>query len=313
MQTKVIRLALGCLVLAASVAASAEIKWGTNYDAAITRAKATNKLLMIEFYATWDLNTPDAKNWSGVMERLTFKDSNVGRLATKFIPVRLAVDQEGKALAKKFGITNYPTILFVDKTGRDVGTVDGVESPDEFIKHANVFLKDYKEEPALRAKYRKNPKDLDAIARLGAIEGDRYHIAAALNKMREAEKLDPTNKTDKLSDLYSAIGDYYQNRADYASAIPYFKKTADSSKMTDKRAYALLSIATCYMSMGRPVDPTEPPTISRDEMAKNFKTALPYVQQVLALPNLKAEDKQIAETDLQNIQQFLNSGEDGSR
>lgn len=303
MQIKLTRIGLGAVCVAAcAMSQAAGINWQPNYEAALKQAKATNKILMVEFYTDWD-------QWGKRLNRDTFGEAESIAAASKFVPVRVNVEKEGVDLAKRYHITNYPTVLFVAKDGRDVGTIDGFEQPAEFVKHAEAFLTDYNKEPGLRQKYNANPKNLDAVAGLGTIEADRYHIAAALNKIHEAEALDPKNATGKLSDLYNAVGDHYQNASKFDSAITYFKKAADTSKVTDKKAYALLSIATCYLTMDRPSEQPSDADIAvlRPKIIDHFKKALPYIKQAKALPNLKAEDKKIADADQSEIEQTLQS------
>jgi tetratricopeptide (TPR) repeat protein len=304
MQTNLMRTAVGIASICAAMSAFGQIKWGTNYQAAINEAKAKNKVVMVKFYTTWD-------QWGKRMDTDTFAKQPVIALASKLVPVQINVEKEGRELGRKFNIKNYPTILFVDSNGTDVGKIDGYEGAEEFVKHVNVFLKDHASEPGLREKYKANPKNLDAVARLGTIEANRYHVDAALKFVREAEALDPTNASDKLTDLYNAVADYYQNAAKYDPAITYFKKAGDTTKVTDKKAYAWLSIATCYMTMDQPtsqaeiddLDPSQIPAI-REKIISHHKAALPYVEKTLKLKNLKAEDKKIAEDDLARIKSF---------
>jgi tetratricopeptide (TPR) repeat protein len=308
MQTKVMRSAIAIASICAAMSAFGQIKWSSNYQAAMDQAKTSNKLVMVKFYTTWD-------PWGKRMDADTFEKQTVVALAAKVIPVQIDVEKEGAQLGKKYKVTNYPTILFVNKDGVDVGTIDGYEGEGEFVKHVNVFLKDHADEAGLRDKYKSNPKNLDAIAALGVIEANRYHVDAAINFLHEAEAVDPTNETDKLSDLYNAIADHYQNASKFDPAIAYFKKAGDTTKVTDKKAYAWLSIATCYMTMDRPTTAAEAENLDRESLIKNvgehYKAAKPFVEKTLKLPNLKAEDKKIALDDLKEIDTFLKSGGGG--
>jgi len=280
--------------------AVADIKWVSTYPNALNQAKATKKLVMVEFYATWD-------KYGHQLESQTFANHTAQAVANKYVPVRVNVEKEGKELATKFHISNYPTLLFLDKNENAVGIIDGFESPDEFVKHGNTFLKDYADFGPAQAKYRSNPKNLDAITRLGVIYGDRYQISAALEKLAEAEKLDPANSTDKLSDLYNAVADHYQNASKFDEAIKYFQRAVDTSKVTDKRAYGYLSIVTCYFTMDAPADPQpglEVP-VNPIKLKEHLEKALPYVKACMKLPNLKEEDKNLARNYLDNINRIL--------
>lgn len=312
MQIKLNRLVLGLLVAGSSASAIAQIKWAPNIQAALTQAKAGDKLVMIEFYTPWD-------TWGKRLDNETLAKPAVVTLSKKFVSVRVNVEKEGVDLGKKYHITNYPTILFVDASQKDVGTIDGFETDAEFIKHANAFLKDAVDEPKLLAKYKANPKNLDAITGLGTIEADRYHVAAALSRLKEAEAIDPKNSTGKLSDLENAIGDHYQNASQFESAIAHFKKVGETSKVTDKKAYALLSVATCYMTMDSPPDSSSA-DVRPDfkKILEHLQAALPYVQETLKLKGLKDEDLKIATDDqktitngISNLKRIIQAGDGG--
>ncbi|HVT10860.1 MAG TPA: thioredoxin fold domain-containing protein [Fimbriimonadaceae bacterium] len=304
---KLMRILAGLAVLAAAAVATAQIKWVPNFQTAMKRAKATHKAVMIEFYTAWDLDPTYRENTPGQqLEHETFADKAAQAVANKFVPVRIDVEKEGKDLGKKYHITNYPTVLFLDNKENVIGIIDGFEPAEEFVKHGNSFLRDLADYPSTWAKYKKNKKNLAAVTRLGEIYANRYDIDQALQKLAEAEKIDPANKTGKLSDLYNNIADYYQNASKYDPAIKYFKKTAETSKVTDKLAYANLSIVACYFSKDVPSDPSaqpDAPTIKK--IRANFAAAKPYVEATLKLPHLKAEDRQIAVQDQRQIDQVL--------
>src|SRR5579862_7939897 len=299
MQKNSMRTLVALAIVASAATALGQIKWMPSSQAALDHAKETNRLVMVEFYATWDKNSQN-------LDTATFGDKAAQGVANKFVPVRVNVDKEGKDLAGKFHVTNYPTVLFMDKSQKVDGIIDGFEDATEFIKHGNSFLQDYADEPAAEKKYKANPKNLDAVARLGAIYADRYQIAPALNKLAEAERLDPNNASGKLTDMYSNIGDYYQNASQYEPAVKYFKKEAETSKLTDKRAYGYLSIVACYFSMDVPSDPNQAPTPEEvKKIREHFKVLRDYVKTTLALPNLKKEDRDIADQDLNQIETLL--------
>jgi tetratricopeptide (TPR) repeat protein len=286
MQSNLLRLGAGFLATVAACSALGQIKWAPTFSAAMTEAKSSNKLIMIEFYASWD-------QFGHRLETDTFSEPPAQAVANKFVPVRLNVEKEGKELGAKFHITNYPTVLFIDRNENVVGVIDGYETSDEFVKHGNTFLKDEKELPGLEVKYRSHPKNIDAVTGIGVVYADRYQIADALEKASEAEKIDPTNKSDKITDLYNAIGDYYQNASNFDPAIKYFQK-AINSRVTDKKAYAYLSIVTCYFSLAQLDGLQHDDPITPDKGRGYLKLAKPYLDACQKL-SLKDEDKKIAD------------------
>ena len=277
-------MATTAVLLAALPGFAQKITWVTSFSEAQQKAKASGKLVMVEFYTDWD-------EWGKRLEAGTFTDAAVVKRTQNFIPVRINADRSGKAVADRYHVTNYPTVMFLDPEGGVAGVIDGYEDPSAFIKHTDVFVKDYKEIASVKAKAAKGD-DLDAVARLGTIYADRYQIEPALVQLKRAEALDSNNGTDKLSDLYNAVGDYYQNRSDFVPAIRYFQKAADTSKSTDKRAYGYLSIAACYFTMYPP----------------KLKEMIAPLEATLKLPNLKEDDRKLATDMLSMARRGMSDG-----
>ena len=100
-----------------------ETGWLTDYDAALKQAQSSNKLVVIDFFATWC-------GPCRMMERNTFSDEKVRQRLAGFVPLKIDVDKQPK-LAARYGIEGMPTTLVVDATGKPVtGAVGYLEEAD---------------------------------------------------------------------------------------------------------------------------------------------------------------------------------------
>jgi tetratricopeptide (TPR) repeat protein len=124
----------------------------------------------------------------------------------------------------------------------------GYQPPKDFAAMLNRVL-DLKHIPDWEAKLKADPNDAGAISKLGisyALKNDPKAADYADKAMAAA----PTNPNDEFSDLYNAVGDYYQNGNKPDVAVKYFEATASTGKDPGKVAYALISECYCYFAQG---------------------------------------------------------------
>jgi thioredoxin 1 len=113
-----------------------EFHQGT-WQQVLEQAKKENKLVFLDLYASW---CGPCK----VLKSRTFPNADVGHFFnTNFI--NYAVDAEkgiGVELAKKFNITGYPTLLFVDGSGKLVAKTIGYHTPEQLLDVGKQVIRD---------------------------------------------------------------------------------------------------------------------------------------------------------------------------
>lgn len=160
-------LAVVALCLSALSLAAAEPVWLTDLDEGIKVAKAEKKAILVDFTGS---------DWCGWCIRLKKEvfDQKEFAVATKdFVLVELDYPQKkkqpaeekakNKALAEKFGIEGYPTILLLDANGEPFAQT-GYEAggPIKYLAHLAELLKDNTSEG--KAKFAQGKKD-EALVR----------------------------------------------------------------------------------------------------------------------------------------------------
>ena len=100
-----------------------------SWHEALKLAKAESKLIFLDLYATW---CGPCK----MLDKNTFPNENVGDFFNQnFINVQLDGEKgEGLLLARQYQIKGYPTLLFIDGTGKAVLHTAGYRSPEDFLK-----------------------------------------------------------------------------------------------------------------------------------------------------------------------------------
>lgn len=99
------------------------------WEEALAKAKQENKVLMVDFYTTW---CGPCK----LMTKTTFADTNLGDFVNQnFIAYKIDCEKgEGFQLAEKYEIEGYPTICFIDKSGKLIAQEVGFKKAEAFLE-----------------------------------------------------------------------------------------------------------------------------------------------------------------------------------
>jgi thioredoxin-related protein len=106
-----------------------------DFEKALAKAKSENKMLFMDAYTTW---CGPCK----LMTKNTFPDTTVAELFNKnFINLKLDMEKGmGPALLTRYGITAFPTLLFVDGEGEIVHKALGYLDVEQFVELGNTVL-----------------------------------------------------------------------------------------------------------------------------------------------------------------------------
>jgi thiol:disulfide interchange protein len=106
-----------------------------NWQQALDLAKNENKVVFLDIYATWCGPCKQLKKY-------TFADKSAGDFFnTNFVNMALDGEQEeGAALAQKFGIEAYPTLMFVTPEGELITKSPGFRTASDLINLGQQIL-----------------------------------------------------------------------------------------------------------------------------------------------------------------------------
>ncbi len=97
-----------------------------SFEAATQAAAQENKLIFIDFFTTWcePCKRLDTQTWT---------DAAVGKLVgEKAVALKLDAEKEGKALAQRYKIEAYPTLLLLKADGTELDRIVGFREPATF-------------------------------------------------------------------------------------------------------------------------------------------------------------------------------------
>ncbi len=105
--------------------------WMTSFDDAKKLAIATNKFMIVDFWATWcgPCKKMDQDSWS---------DGEVNEVLANYIQVKVDIDSD-KELATKYGIQSIPNMFIMDGNGKVVYTFSGYHDALKLKKELEKF------------------------------------------------------------------------------------------------------------------------------------------------------------------------------
>lgn len=175
-----------------------------NFKEVLAKAKSQKKILMIDFFTDWC-------KWCVELDKKVYTDKDVADFANKK-QINWKIDAErgeGPELAKKYAVSGYPTIVFVDGNGNEVDRIVGYIPAKDFLKKIKEFNEGINTYGAITKTLKSNPDDIKANYLMGEriITNDNDHKKAEPFFRKVIEK-DPENKEGyKLGALlYLAIG-----------------------------------------------------------------------------------------------------------
>jgi thiol-disulfide isomerase/thioredoxin len=165
----------------AAGAAGESIVWAADWDSALEQAQIEGRIVMVDFFTTWC-------GWCKRLDRETYADPRVTERCGALIAVKVDGDRR-RDLAKRYGVTGYPTIGFLHADGTPLQMVVGFQSAGNFVATLDRLLDRKSEEFVLRQRLRDHPELVDVrsdLATLLAARGDATGAVAQLDTLLAA-------------------------------------------------------------------------------------------------------------------------------
>ncbi len=110
------------------------VVWERDLPSALALAGSEKKLVMVDFYTDWC-------KWCRRLDETTFADGNVQKALQGVVSVRLNAEKDGRDAAERFNVDGFPTILFLDAAGSEVGRIPGYMEPAPFLEELASIMK----------------------------------------------------------------------------------------------------------------------------------------------------------------------------
>ena len=235
-------------LLAASTAAQAMTWDASSFDEALARAKASDRWLLVDVYATWcgPCHEMDDKVYA--------RDEVTRAVTSAFVPLKRDGEAgEGAELAKRFHVVGYPTLLVIDaKSGAEVDRLMGFVAARELVDTLQKFRDGTGTLGELEKKLAAAPSDDALRLEVGtrhAMRGDERAVA----ELEAVIKNDGDDHARRAAPALLTLGKYYWLRGlkDYARAETALRELERRFPQTEAASEAPYNLAIVYHSTGR--------------------------------------------------------------
>ncbi len=268
---KKLSFSLGLMAALVANSQASSINWATGYDSALKLAKSSHKLLMVDFWATWCTGCKE-------LDRKTYKAPSVVSRSEAFVPVKLNAEKDGMPQVARYGITVFPTILFLKPNGDLVWKVEGYVPAEQFVKQMENAQQIGTQLPKYEALYRRSGSSPELAMKMVSI----YSGIGSLTKIKSVlDAIDanpPAGPSSYLGRANNSGGDAFLFAQKLDAAMHYFRMAEQTGKPPEI-AYARFNIAQCYLSNGD-VDNAKP---ALEKLLAMGSVADPYRKQANGL------------------------------
>jgi thiol:disulfide interchange protein len=123
-------IAIAAVALMVALSGKGGVEFQTDAGQAMAQAARENKPVMVDVYTDWC-------TWCHKLDRDVYSRNDVAQAVDQnFVALKLNPEKSAseKAFAAKYKVEGFPTILFLDANGKELGRVLGSKPGPEFLK-----------------------------------------------------------------------------------------------------------------------------------------------------------------------------------
>jgi len=257
--------------------------WLNSFEDAQKLALAQNKLIVVDFWATWC--GPCLK-----MDRESWSDPAVENLMQSFVPVKIDIDKQ-KSLARSYGINAIPDVFIMDGNGEIIHHHKGYMNSNDLKRELEKYLLNtqflnrhavqFFQKPQYNTAFKLAERYMDFALNIPEEEVRQNFLSVAENYLEKSEDLlvDTMSSYDLFEErlaLYDLMIDLYRGKT--SKVIRVLDKDYSESTVNPKNKAALYFLKSCLC------DPSDPDLMVLSEKLKstdvtgNFQTRVQWYQ-----------------------------------
>jgi thiol-disulfide isomerase/thioredoxin len=259
------------------IAVETRVHWSkADPESVLAQAKSDGMPVFLDFYATWCAPC----HW---MDRVVYSDPLLSEVAQGVVMLRVDIDQPaGQALAKRFDVTAYPTLIHIGPAGREaVRWVGPLNLRDTRLNLGQAAV------PAERradveAQVTKHPADAITISSAVLFYGCRGEVENARALVARYEKATIGAPPKERAPVILSLGKAEEFAGHDDRAIDDYGRvlTIDPDGVWAWRAW--LGLSVCLEHQGKPLD-----AIPAAQQARTRGPQLPFLDARVARLELR--------------------------
>ncbi len=183
------------------------------------------------------------------MDESTYVAPKVIRLQDQLVFAKVN-GWEDTALARRYGISGYPTIILLASTGEEIDRLWGYFPPDSFHQNITNYLAGVGTLPALEKQLAKEPENIGFMMQVAEKYASRSRFEKSVELYKQVIAKDRENKTGIVPEAIYKAGDALSRGKKFMIAKQYFQTIVEKYPASEQYNDAVVEIPYQYEQAG---------------------------------------------------------------
>jgi tetratricopeptide (TPR) repeat protein len=183
------------------------------------------------------------------MDESTYIAPQVIRLQDQLVFAKVN-GREDTALARKYGIAGYPTIILLASTGEEIDRLWGYFPPDSFHHTVTAYLSGVGTLPSLEKQLTQEPENIDLTMKVAEKYASRSQFEKSVELYKRVIAQDRENRSGRVPEAIYNAGDALSRGKKFVIAKQYFETLVEKYPASEQYNDALVEIPYQYEQAG---------------------------------------------------------------
>ncbi len=167
--------------------------------------------------------------WSRMMDDSTFSNKIVIGMSASMIFARIDISQDS-AIARRYGITFFPTTIVFKNTGEEIDRLVGYYPPADYFNEVQLFLQGRETLADYLVRLADEPENVDYLMAIAEKYRNKSDFVEALKYYEMILKSNQADSLEHHIPVLFELGTLYGELHDTSKAFDYFEKFISASR-----------------------------------------------------------------------------------